>query len=51
MLSRLITRLEAALFGHRLPFLLALAGFTALMGVLGAKLHDPLKTKLQELIR
>ncbi|KUE84766.1 RND transporter [Cupriavidus necator] len=39
MLSRLITRLEAALFGHRLPFLLALAGFTALMGVLGAKLH------------
>jgi predicted RND superfamily exporter protein len=39
MLYRLITRLEAALFGHRLPFLLLLAGFTAVMGVLGARLQ------------
>jgi predicted RND superfamily exporter protein len=39
MLSRLITRLEAALFGHRLAFLLALAGFTAFMGVMGARLE------------
>lgn len=39
MLSRLITRLEAALFGHRLPFLLVLAAFTALMGMLATRLH------------
>ncbi|MCO4860727.1 efflux RND transporter permease subunit [Cupriavidus sp. WGlv3] len=39
MLARLLTRLEAALFGYRLPFLLLLAGFTAVMGVLGAKLE------------
>ncbi|WP_454739222.1 efflux RND transporter permease subunit [Cupriavidus necator] len=39
MLARLITRLEAILFRHRLPFLLLLAGFTAVMGVLGAKLE------------
>ena len=39
MLSRLITRLEASLFRHRLPFLAALAVFTAVMGVLGARLQ------------
>jgi len=39
MLSRLITRLEAALFGHRVPFLVALAVFTVFMGVHGSKLH------------
>lgn len=39
MLSRLISRLETVLFRHRVVFLLALAGFTALMGVLAAKLQ------------
>ncbi|HEY1150639.1 MAG TPA: MMPL family transporter, partial [Pseudoduganella sp.] len=35
----LISRLEKALFGHRRTFLLALAAFTALMGMLATKLH------------
>jgi predicted RND superfamily exporter protein len=35
----LISRLEKALFGHRRTFLLALAVFTALMGMLATKLH------------
>jgi predicted RND superfamily exporter protein len=39
MLSRLISGLESALFRHRLSFLLALAGFTVLMGSLAAKLQ------------
>jgi predicted RND superfamily exporter protein len=39
MLSHLITRLEKALFGHRRIFLLTLAAFTALMGVLASRLH------------
>lgn len=39
MLSDLITRLETALFGHRRAFLMALAAFTVLMGVLASKLH------------
>src|SRR5689334_11970206 len=39
MLSRLITRLQAALFGHRVAFLLVLAAFTAFMGTQGARLE------------
>ena len=35
----LISRLEKALFGHRGKFLLALAIFTALMGMLATRLH------------
>lgn len=39
MLARLITRLESALFGHGLVFLLVLAGFTVFMGLQAAKLQ------------
>jgi predicted RND superfamily exporter protein len=39
MLAHLILRLERTLFGHRLVFLLALAGFTAFMGLNATKLQ------------
>jgi len=39
MLTRLILRLETALFAHRRSFLLLLAGLTALMGWFAAQLH------------
>jgi predicted RND superfamily exporter protein len=39
MLSRLITRLEAVLFGRRFAFLLALAAFTAVMATQGVQLR------------
>ncbi|MRV71962.1 MMPL family transporter [Duganella sp. FT92W] len=39
MISHLITRLEALVFGRRREFLMALAAFTAVMGVMASKLH------------